>query len=450
MALIASPDVPNVFRSRSATATVEPPDDPESGLQVAGPPVSDATAAVPKLLYPVRSLRHSAFMYLWLGQMSTTLGQWSDQFARGWLVYELTGSAAQLAFVSAVRSLPLLFVSLFAGVLADRMNRKHLLMASQSINVVLHLAIALLILSGTIELWHIYLTAVLAGVGMAMQQPARQSMIPSLVPQEDLQNAVVLNAGTLNIGQAVGPAVAGFVIAAFGMSTVYFMQAGILIAAIGFTFKMTDPPEHRTQTVKRESMLESLRGGFAYVKTNEVVFLLLMLALVPMFFGNPYQSLIPIFAADILHVGETKAGLLVGMTGVGSVASLLLMASLPAFKSRGRTLIVACALYGVSIAVFASVRMFLLSAVVLFVAGFLRSSYRSINHTALLSETAAEYRGRVNSMYLMDRGLVPLGTLLLGLMTAILGVPTAVFIMGVICAIGTLSAVLIAPRIWHV
>jgi MFS family permease len=404
---------------------------------------------------------------LWLGQTSTTLGQWMDQFTRGWLVYELTGSAAQLAFVSAARAAPLLFVGLFAGVLADRMNRKNLLMFSQSINVVLNLILALLIVSGAVEVWHVYATGVLGGIGMAVQQPARQSIIPSVVPKEDLQNAVVLNSGTLNIGQALGPAIGGIVVAAFGMATAYFVQTGIFIAAILFTFSMVNPQKLpsgspspstgrglgggvRSRKQSDESMVESLRAGFRYVKTNDIVFLLLMLALVPMFFGNPYQSLIPIFAADILDAGEQETGLLMAATGVGSVISLLLLACMPDFARPGRVLIVTSAIYGISIALFAGAGVFLLSAGILLVAGFMRSTYRAINHTMLLKETDAEYRGRVNSIYLLDRGLVPLGTVLLGLMAAVIGPQTAVFIMGIVCTLGILAALAIAPRIWRI
>jgi MFS family permease len=435
----------NVLRSRTRPATlgdVEPSGDAPEEVGRSG-----RTRA---LLYPIRSLRHPAFLLLWLGQTSSTMGQWMDQFTRGWLIYQMTGSAAQLAFVSAARAMPLLFVGLFAGVLADRMNRKHLLMTSQALNVAINLALAVLIVSGTVEVWHVYATGVLSGIGMAVQQPARQSMIPSLVPERDLQNAVVLNAGTLNIGQAAGPAVAGLVVAALGMGAAYFTQAGFFIAAIVFTFSMVDPPEHRTETLRKESMLGSLRSGFSYVRTNDVVMILLLLALVPMFFGNPYQSLIPLFAADILDAGAGETGLLFAATGIGSVISLVVMAAMPPFKSRGRMLVLMAVLYGVCIAVFAGARLFLLSAVVLLLAGFMRSTYRAINHTMLLSETAAEYRGRINSMYLLDRGLVPLGTVVLGLLTAVVGAPTAVLTMGVLCALGSAAAVVVAPRIWRV
>jgi MFS family permease len=406
--------------------------------------------SLPRPLYAVRALRHRQFRHLWLAQGATTMGQWMDQFTRGWLVYTLTGSAAHLALVSASRAIPLLFFGLWAGVLADRMSRRRLLMASQSLNVVLNLILAALIVSGSVEVWHIYLTGFLAGIGMAVQQPARQSIIPTVVPREDLQNAVVLNSGTLNIGQAVGPALGGLLIAGVGMGSTYFVQAGLFVAACLFTFSMEDSLQHVKQRTKDESMLQSLRAGIAYVRTNEVVLMLLMLALVPMFFGNPYQSLVPLFAADILDLGEERTGLLMAATGIGSVISLVVLAAMPPFQHQGRFLVVAATLYGIAIMLFASARVFWVAAAVLLLAGFTRSSYRAINHSTLLTETEDAYRGRVNSLYLMDRGLVPLGTVLLGLMAELLGPSMAMLIMGGLCALGAASAALFSKRLWRI
>lgn len=401
-------------------------------------------------LYGVRSLRHTQFRNLWLGQTSTTIGNWMDQFTRGWLVYTLTDSAAHLAFVSAARAFPLLFFGLWAGVLADRVSRRRLLMVSQSINVGLNVLVGVLILSGAIEVWQLYVTAVGAGIATAVQQPARQSIIPSVVPKEDLQNAVVLNSGTLNIGQAVGPAIAGVLVAAIGMGSTYLVQAMLYVLAIVWTFSMIDPPVVRKNSKERESTIESLKSGFAYVKTNQIVLSLLTLALVPMFFGNPYQSLVPIFAAETLELGSQETSLLIAATGIGSVLSLIALAVLPPFKRAGRILVVAVGLYGVTIVVFAASSFFLLAAVMLVAAGFTRATYRAVNHTMLLSETEDEYRGRVNSMYLLDRGLVPLGTVVLGLLAAFLGASTAMLVMGALCTAATVAAVSAWPRIWRI
>jgi predicted MFS family arabinose efflux permease len=413
----------------------------------AGATDESAASGVWSYLQPVRSLRHRQFRYLWLGQLATTNGLWMDQITRGWLVYQLTGSAAQLAVASAVRSLPLLFFGLVAGVLADRWDRKRLLMAAQGLNVVLNLALAALILTGLVEVWQVYVTGFLSGIGQAVQQPARQSMLPALVPRTDLQNAVVLNSGILNIAQAVGPALGGVLVASVGMGWTYVAQAGLFVAGMAATAVLVTPPLRGRQV--KESMLAGIAGGLRYVRGNSVLLALLLLALVPMFFGSPYTSLVPLFAAEILDAGPQATGMLLAATGFGSIVSLIVLASAPPLPRMGRVLVVGAVLYGVSICLFAVSTVFFVSFVLLFLAGVTRGAYRTMNHTMLLAETEDAFLGRVNSIYLLDRGLVPLGTLILGLMATLIGASAAVFIMGSACAVLSLASVAVSRRLWR-
>jgi MFS family permease len=181
---------------------------------------------------PFRTLKYRNFRLLWTGEVLRTSAQWMDTITRGFLVWELTGSETQLALVTAVRAAPLFVVGLIAGVLADRIDRKRLLMSSQSLNIIANLAVAVLIMTGTIELWHIYLTVLIVGFSMSINQPARQSLIPSLVPADDLQAAVVLNTATLNIGQAIGPVIGGIVVGSYGLAPAFVVQA-VMIAGAG-------------------------------------------------------------------------------------------------------------------------------------------------------------------------------------------------------------------------
>lgn len=413
----------------------------------AGATDESAARGVRSYLQPVRSLRHRQFRYLWLGQLATTNGLWMDQITRGWLVYQLTGSAAQLAVASAVRSLPLLFFGLVAGVLADRWDRKRLLMAAQGLNVVLNLALAALILTGLVEVWQVYVTGFLSGIGQAVQQPARQSMLPGLVPRADLQNAVVLNSGILNIAQAVGPALGGVLVASVGMGWTYAAQAALFVVGMAATAVLVTPPLSGRRV--KESMLAGIAGGLRYVRGNSVLLALLLLTLVPMFFGSPYTSLVPLFAAEILDAGPQATGMLLAATGFGSIVSLIVLASAPPLPRMGRVLVVGAVLYGVSICLFAVSTVFFLSFVLLFLAGVTRGAYRTMNHTMLLAETEDAFLGRVNSIYLLDRGLVPLGTLILGLMATLIGASAAVFIMGTACAVLSLASVAVSRRLWR-
>jgi MFS family permease len=424
-----------------------PPSGPHDAIVATPERAHGAPGGVRSYLLPVRSLRHRQFRYLWLGQLATTNGLWMDQVTRGWLVYDLTGSAAQLAIASAVRSLPLLFFGLFAGALADRVDRKRLLMGAQTLNVVLNLLLAALIFGGVVEVWHVYVTGFLSGIGQAVQQPARQSLLPGLVPREDLQNAVVLNSGILNIAQAVGPAVGGVLVATVGMGWTYVAQALLFVAGIAATSVLVTPPARPRK--ERESVLASIAAGLRYVRGNSVLLALLLLALVPMLFGSPYTSLVPLFAAEILEAGPQLTGALLAATGIGSIASLLVLASIPPVRRMGRLLVLGAVAFGLSIALFAVSTVFLVSFVLLFIAGLTRGAYRTMNHTMLLAETDDEYLGRVNSIYLLDRGLVPLGTLLLGLLATLLGAPQAVFLMGLTCAALALASVAVSRRLWN-
>jgi MFS family permease len=428
-------------------ADAPPSDQPQTTATATHERTPGAAGGVRAYLSPVRSLRHRQFRYLWLGQLATTNGLWMDQVTRGWLVYELTGSAGQLALASAVRSLPLLFFGLFAGALADRVDRKRLLMGAQTLNVVLNLLLAGLIFGGVVEVWHVYVTGFLSGIGQAVQQPARQSLLPGLVPREDLQNAVVLNSGILNIAQAVGPAVGGVLVATVGMGWTYVAQALLFAVGVGVTSVLVTPPL-RPRT-GRESVLASIAAGLRYVRGNSVLLALLLLALVPMLFGSPYTSLVPLFAAEILEAGPQLTGALLAATGIGSIVSLLVLASTPPVRRMGRLLVIGAVAFGLSIALFAVSTVFLVSFVLLFIAGLTRGAYRTMNHTMLLAETDDEYLGRVNSIYLLDRGLVPLGTLLLGLLATLLGAPEAVFLMGLTCAALSLASVAVSRRLWN-
>lgn len=398
---------------------------------------------------PLAAFNYPQYRYIWVGQLSTTTAMMMDMVTRGWLVYDLTGSAAQLAFVSAVRGLPLLFFGLVAGVLVDRFNRKQLLLTSQWTNVLLNLLLGVLILTDTVSVWHIYLTGLIAGTTMAVQQPARQSMLPATVPRETLQNAVVLNNGTLNIGSALGPALGGMSVALLGMGTTYILQGALFFLAVLVTVKMSPEVAKPPVRDQREGMVQSMVEGFRYVRHNAVVMALLLLALIPMFFGNPFQSLVPMFADEVLQSGSQGAGILLGALGAGSMVSMIVLAFLPPIQRAGRLVIVTATLFGAALMVFAASSSFWLSVGALFAAGWSRATYRTINQMMLLQETEEAYRGRVNSMYMLDRGLMPMGTIVLGLLAEWMGAPHAVLLMSSLCVLLTLGSLLVSPTLWR-
>jgi len=430
------------------------------------------------------SLRFRDYRLLWLGQGGTSMGQWMDQVARSWLVYRLTGSALQLGTVSAMRAIPMLFFGVIAGVVADRYGRKAQLIISQVTNVILNLILATLVLTGQIRVWHIYVTALLAGTVMAFQQPARQSLISDLVGREYLGNAVALNSAIFNLTRSLGPAVAGATIALIGVDGSYYAQAVLYAWATLWTIQMRVPGEEgllemirpkriigssaeqagdstmpagevesrlarpaRSSSHSDDSFFGSLKEGFQYLLENHLIMSLMFLGLAPVLLGMPFSSLMPVFALDILNVGSVGQGFLLASVGVGALIGALGIASIGSFRRKGMLLLGGATMFGVSLIAFAQSTWMPLSLFCLFIAGVSNTSYTSQDQTIIQTLAPANLRGRVLSIYMLNRGLMPLGSLLAGALADWLGAPWAVTIMGASCAMVALGVAFRTPQI---
>ncbi|MBI2934380.1 MAG: MFS transporter, partial [Chloroflexi bacterium] len=234
------------------------------------------------------SLGIQGFRYLWLGQVSTGMGQWMDQVSRTWLIYSMTHSPMQLGLVSAARGVPMLFLGVIAGVAADRYGRKTQLIVAQAVNAFLNLLLAVMVVTGTVELWHIYVTAVMAGTVHAFQQPARSVMISDLVGEKHLLNAISLNAAAHNASRGVGPAIAGLVINAFGVGISYFIQAAIYLMATVWTVQIKLPatlPHAGPAEVEKQDFLRSALEGLSHITTHRMVLAVMVLGLAPAVLG---------------------------------------------------------------------------------------------------------------------------------------------------------------------
>ncbi len=212
--------------------------------------------------YTFASLRVRDYRLMWLAQLGTSMGQWMDQMTRGWLMYEITGSALQLGLATALRGLPLLFFGILAGAVADRSNRKSQLIMAQVINALLNVILATLVLLHLVQPWHVYVTGFLAGTVQAFQQPARQTLISDIVGARHLMNALALNSMALNVSRALGPAAAGLLIAFFGAHGSYYTQAAMFILATLWTMQMAMPARSpESAAVRREPFLRSIAAG---------------------------------------------------------------------------------------------------------------------------------------------------------------------------------------------
>jgi MFS family permease len=371
------------------------------------------------------------------------MGQWMDQVTRGWLIYQITGSALQLGLVTAMRGLPLLFFGILAGAVADRSDRKTQLIVAQVTNALLNLILATLVLLHRVQPWHIYVTGFLAGTVQAFQQPARQTLVSDLVGNRNLMNALALNSAALNGARAVGPAMAGVLIALFGAHGSYYIQAAMFGMATLWTWQITLPargPE--TVRARKEPFFSSIKAGFVFVAQDRNIRTLMIIAHGPLTLGMPYTSLLPIFAKDVLHGDARLQGLLLTLVGIGSVAGALVVASIPRRYGYGFPVVAGAMAFGMMLFGFASSHWVAASAALALCVGLFSVTYQTQNQTLLQILAPRHMRGRVMSIYLLNRGLVPLGTLLAGALAERFGGPMALQIMSLL-AIGVVVIVVV-------
>lgn len=372
------------------------------------------------------ALRHRNFKLLWFGTLVSHSGDWMDQIALNWLVYDLTGSAVALGVMNAVRMGPILLFTLIGGVAADRWERRWLLFSTQAIAMVLALILAILVSTGSVEFWMVLVIAFGRGVAMSFNQPAKQSLISDIVPRADLMNAVALNAATNNSTRVIGPAIGGLLIASIGVAGAFYVNALSFLAVLGSLAMMDIPPLTKRP---RKGVLDDLVGGLRYLGSQPNLRALVFLALIPMVFGMPYMSMLTIFAKDVLQIGSEGLGFLTACTGLGAVAGALIVASLGLQRGRRRLMLLGLVGFGVTLAVFALSPWVWLSALAIIAVGMCKQLYNAINNTLIQESVDDEYRGRVMSTLFLDRAAVPLGTMLAGAGTAAIGAPATTALM---------------------
>jgi MFS family permease len=406
---------------------------PSAGEGVAGRLAGRLTAHLPALAFPV-------FHRFLTAAMIGSMGSWMQATALGWLVLGITNSAAALGVVSALQALPVLFLSAFAGVFADRVDRRRLLVWMQLCTAGIALALAVLTTTGTIEFWQIAVLALLAGTATAIQTPAYQAIVASLVARPAIGSAVALNSAQFNLSRIIGPAIAGAAIAAGGLALAFWGNAFALLAVVAIlaTLKVAPPAAlDRGQA----SVWSNLMDGIRYVRSRRVIAALVLLAAVPALFLLNYLVLLPVFARDVLQVGAPGLGLLSGAIGIGALAGALGLAALRPSGGSGRSLLGALVIGSLAEMVFATSRIVPVSVVALAVLGACQVLYYATTNTLLQVLVPARLRGRVMSLYILTSwGLIPIGNVLAGIV-AERSSPTLALVAG---AVVTLVAVLVA------
>ncbi len=401
-----------------------------------------------------RALRFPNYRYMWQGQLGHSAAVWMEQVIRPLLMLELTGAPIQVGLVVAVRMAPQLIFGLLAGAAADRYDKRRILLATQWITLSMHLILAVLILTGNLQIWHVFITAFIAGASMAFNQPARQSMIPRLVPPDALLNAIALNTTAINIMRVLGAGLAGALLVFMDYGQVYLMNAVIFLYVIWATrqiaFKESarSAPDSAAHAGHAAGLARDLLAGFRYMQANAVVLHLVGLGLVIFVVGSPYQQVfVPLLALDVLKIGRAGAGGLLACSGVGSLIGSLAIASLQKLPRRGLTLMACIVLFGLALLLLAFSRSVVLSATALIIAGMMTTAYNSLNVSLLVENSAAEYHGRVLSLLSLDRGFVSLGAVIAGVLAQACGPLIGLAILALACIALTSAICAMSPAI---
>ncbi|MCS7246547.1 MAG: MFS transporter [Thermomicrobium sp.] len=386
-------------------------------------------------------LRYRDYRLLWTSSVLTQIGQWMLQVATGWLMLQLTDSALWVGLLGFASGVPFLLVAAPAGALAERLDRRLLLLTCQAGAVLVSAALAGLVVTGHVTPLLLLLGTFVNGALLAANNATRQTLIPHFVPRAALQNAVALLSAGLNTTRILGPSLAGPLVAALGVGGTLLLQAGCLAVALWNTERLPAVPSPSTPGI---SFFRTFAAGLTYVRQSPIVLALILLASIPTIFVFPYLQLLPVFARDVLQIGPSGLGLLYTVGGSGAVIGSLFVASLQRARRRGALMVAIIVVYGAVIALFTLTRWLPAVLCCLFVSGFLGASYMALNNALLHLAVDDEVRGRVMGLYMVTWGFMPLGALPMGALGDLVGVPRAVLV-GALTS--SLAALLVAWRV---
>ena len=388
-----------------------------------------------KLPATLRALQYRNFQLFFSGQLISLIGTWMQTVAQAWLVYRMTHSSILLGSVGFAGQIPIFLLSPIGGIVADRYSRQRIVIATQTASMVLAFALSALVLTGTVQIWHIFTLSALLGVVNAFDIPARQSFLVEMVGRADLMNAIALNSSMFNASRVVGPAIAGLLVAGIGEGWCFFANGASYVAVIIGLFLMKVPP--RLREARESSPLSDIIEGFRFVLEHPPVHAILMLVGVISLASMPYSVLMPIFADKILHGGAKALGTLMGATGIGALCGALLLASRKSLKGLGTWVAMSATAFGVVLMAFAFCRAYWVSIVVLVPVGFTLMIDMGSSNTLIQSMVPDRLRGRVMSVYsMMFMGMAPLGSLIAGATADRIGAPWTVAAAGLVSICG--------------
>jgi MFS family permease len=378
-------------------------------------------------------LTYRDFRVLWIGACTSSIGTWMQKVAQSWLVLELTDSAWYLALDAFVGELPLLLFTLIGGVVADRRDRRRLLLASQVVQMASAFALAVLVAAGHVTVWYVIGLSFVSGCAQAFGGPAYQSLMPSLVSKEHLPNAIALNSIQFNIARVIGPLLAGAALHAFGMVSCFTLNGVSFLFVIGALLSLHARHE---PSARRVTMTEELKGGLRFVRADPRLMALIALAFATTFLAIPMLTFLPVVAKNVFREGVGGYSRMMTFSGVGAVTGALVVAWLGRFRHMGLTALVVQAVVGVTIVAFSFSRTLMVTEVLLLVGGGLLVMTMSLVTSLVQLIAPNEMRGRVMSIYMVAfRGGMPLGSLVTGKVADATTVSLALAVNGALLAI---------------
>jgi len=378
------------------------------------------------------SLKIRNFRIYWLGMFVSVVGTWIQTVAQSWLIFELTNSVFLLGLVGFLSMFPIFILSLFGGVLADRADKRNILIITQSAFMTLAFILAVLTHRKLITPLEIMIIATLNGIVMAFDAPCRQSVIIELVGKKNLLNAVALSSAAFNSARIIGPALAGILIAGIGTSGCFYINGISFLAVILALVSIRVARQQKAAPKKH--FLKELKDGLTFIRGHYIIRTLLLMVGITSLFGIPYVILMPAVARDVFGMGAQGLGILMSCVGLGALVAALTLARLGDFAHKGRILLASSIIFSLSLLAFSLNQVFVLSLVSLVFVGFSSVSAFSITNTLLQTLVPDNFRGRIMSGFMFTfAGILPFGNLISGSLASVWGVRMALFFNAIAC-----------------
>jgi MFS family permease len=390
------------------------------------------------------SLRHRDFRLLFFGTSLSHVGDFIQLMAQSWLVWTMTSSPFLLGVVGFCQALPRLLLGAVGGAIVDRMDRRRLLISTQILAMLQAFVFWALVYFEGIQFWHVMVLVLFLGTVNTINQTARHSLINSLVPRDNLMNAIALNSSMANLAKIAGPSLGGVLISVIGVAGCLFVNAVSFLAIIVTLLVMVFPAVSLRSNAE-EPFWKEVREGYRFLRGQRRLFSIVLLTYGVALVGTPYSRFLPVFATDVLHAGPSTFGLLLAAPGIGAVIAGLGIASFSRLRRRLHFVAMSVYAFSLFLVLFSFCRSLPLSILFLILVGASNIAFRAVANSIVQMETPPELLGRMLSLFFMDKGMWSFGTLFIGSVAHVVGTPNAIGISGACCAVAA-SALLYQQR----